>query len=177
MSAPLERVVSSEIVFRCPIFDVEHAVVELPDGRRQDRWYAVKPDAVIIVAVDDSGCFLLLREFRSAAGQEVWTLPSGRVAAGESPADAARRELREEAGVDGELELLESVRQPSASIKQTTHIFLARGLVSAPLEGDEAAGQIRVMPTMPAAAVALVEAGELDGKVARAVRLAAARLG
>ena len=66
-----------------------------PDGRR--------PAAVALVLLpDDEGraCFLITRRaktLRAHAGQ--WALPGGRIDQGESPPDAALRELREEVGL------------------------------------------------------------------------------
>jgi 8-oxo-dGTP pyrophosphatase MutT (NUDIX family) len=40
---------------------------------------------------------------RAASGQKVLALPKGHVDAGETPAQAAQREVREEAGVDADL--------------------------------------------------------------------------
>src|SRR5687767_10613843 len=96
----MEKIISSEIVFRCPVFVVEKAEVELPDGRRQERWYAVKNDAVGIVAIDDQGKILLTKEYRSAAGEVKWRIPAGGLKDGETPENGARRELREETGLD-----------------------------------------------------------------------------
>ncbi len=63
---------------------------------RRDR----PPDlrTVSAVAVGDDGRVLLLRRAPSRGG--FWQQVTGRLEAGESPADAARRELREETGAD-----------------------------------------------------------------------------
>jgi 8-oxo-dGTP pyrophosphatase MutT (NUDIX family) len=56
--------------------------------------------AVCVVSCEDACCLLITRRaptLRSHAGQ--WALPGGRRDAGESAEDAARRELREETGV------------------------------------------------------------------------------
>lgn len=63
--------------------------VERPPGVR----------AVVIVAqVDDK--LLVTKEFRVAIGDYEWSFPAGLIDAGESPAQAAARELREETGLE-----------------------------------------------------------------------------
>lgn len=49
-----------------------------------------------IIAANPSGCVMLVRH--SYHYEEVWMLPGGGLAAGESPVDAAARELAEEVG-------------------------------------------------------------------------------
>lgn len=64
----------------------------------------LRPAAVALVILsDESGaaCFVLTRRAaRMRAHKGQWALPGGRIDAGESPEDAARRELREEVGLD-----------------------------------------------------------------------------
>jgi 8-oxo-dGTP pyrophosphatase MutT (NUDIX family) len=52
------------------------------------------------VVVRDGECIVIVPARRAAGGAQVLALPKGHPEAGESPADAALREVREEAGVD-----------------------------------------------------------------------------
>ena len=62
--------------------------------------------AVVYVERDDE--ILVLKRSKGTALAGQWFLPGGAVERGELPAEGARRELREEAGIeiDGELELI-----------------------------------------------------------------------
>jgi 8-oxo-dGTP pyrophosphatase MutT (NUDIX family) len=55
------------------------------------------------VVVRDGEVVVIVPTRRSAAGRKVLALPKGHVDPGETPAEAAEREVREEAGVEAEL--------------------------------------------------------------------------
>ena len=55
-------------------------------------------DSVQIVAENKLGEILLIRQYRFGLGEYIYELPGGLIDAGEDPAVAARRELREETG-------------------------------------------------------------------------------
>lgn len=58
-------------------------------------------DAVVMILENKEGDKLLLnREFRLAVGEWVYNFPSGIIDPGESIAEAAKRELKEETGLD-----------------------------------------------------------------------------
>lgn len=58
-------------------------------------------DGVVIVMTNESEDKILLnREFRMAVGGYVYNFPAGLIDAGETPQTAARRELKEETGMD-----------------------------------------------------------------------------
>ena len=60
-----------------------------------------KPDAVVIIATNETGDKLLVnKEFRLAVGDWVYNFPAGLIDPGEKPQESARRELWEETGLE-----------------------------------------------------------------------------
>lgn len=58
-------------------------------------------DAVVLIMTDETGDKILLnREFRLATGAFVYNFPAGLIDPGETPLQSARRELKEETGLD-----------------------------------------------------------------------------
>ena len=89
--------------------------------------------AVVPVLSDPDGpdpTILLIRQFRYAAGGPLWEIPAGRLAdPGEDPADCARRELLEEAGVTASrVERLTTVWTTPGFTDEVIHIYQATAL-------------------------------------------------
>lgn len=69
-------------------------------------------------------------------GRTRWQLPKGHISEGETEADAARREVREETGCDGQVEVdlgeivfwffVSNVGKPRRRVKKTVHFFIVR---------------------------------------------------
>ena len=91
--------VSSRIAWqgRFPVFEDEIAA-DL-DGRRHTYTYlASRARAVAVLAQDEAGRVLTVREYRHPLKQVVRDLPMGSIRPDEDPRAAALRELREETG-------------------------------------------------------------------------------
>ncbi|HEY0909111.1 MAG TPA: NUDIX hydrolase, partial [Bradyrhizobium sp.] len=81
-----------------------------------------------VVALTEADEIVLVRQYRHAARRSFLELPGGMVDAGETPIEAARRELMEEAGyvVDTLIPVSALYANP-ASHTNVMHIFAARG--------------------------------------------------
>jgi 8-oxo-dGTP pyrophosphatase MutT (NUDIX family) len=98
------------------------------------------PDSVIVVAIEGDE-IVLVRQTRRGAGEETLELPAGCLEEGETPEQAAARELREECGLSAtSWRKLGSFWAAPDYSTEYVHVFEATGLAeaSAPrLEDDE----------------------------------------
>jgi len=131
-------VVDTEVIHRSPVFDVVRTAVRFPDGNTGERSLIRHPGAVALIAIDDSGRWLLVRQYRLAAGRELLEVPAGTLDPGEAPETTAQRELREETGfAASSLEHLGGTWMVPGYCNEYIHYFLATGLRSDPLAQDE----------------------------------------
>jgi ADP-ribose pyrophosphatase len=61
------------------------------------------PDSVGIIALDNKRNIVLVEQFRIATKNSLIEIPAGKIEKGETPEDAARREMNEEIGYSGKL--------------------------------------------------------------------------
>ena len=156
-----ETVLTSEQVFSGSRIKVRVDEVAMADGRHTRREVVEHPDAVVILAIRDDGNIAFVRQWRHPTGRPLLELPAGRVDPGESPADTARRELREEVGLDpARLDFARGFYVAPGFANEFLHGFIARDCTESPLEADE--DEELIVEWKPLGeAIDLVEAGEI----------------
>lgn len=76
--------------------------VQLPSGSIVPEWFVLEfPDWVNVIAITKEGQFVMEDQYRHALGQTGFELVAGVIDPGETPLEAAQRELREETGFGG----------------------------------------------------------------------------
>ena len=123
------KTISSKELIRTPIFYVTQDVALDPDGFEIKRAIVQHPGSAVVMPVDDKKRVLLVRQYRLPALKYLWELPAGRGDAGETPLQAARRELAEETGYRARKFQKLAVFFPSPGfLAEKMTIYLATGL-------------------------------------------------
>jgi putative hydrolase of HD superfamily len=98
---------------------------DLPDGNSTDWDILDDHDAAAVLAITRGGEVVLVRQYRPGPGRVLDELPGGMVDPGESPLDAAARELLEETGYRGTIEIVGSCWLMAASTRRQ-YVAVAR---------------------------------------------------
>jgi len=135
----------------------------------------MKP-GVAVLALDEEGFAHLVRTFRYAVGKECVEVVQGGVEQGEELAASARRELKEELGVEAaewiDLGLVDAI---TSQVYAPARLFLARGLTfgESDTESTESLTPVKVKFDE---AVRMVMDGEITQGISCALILKASRL-
>ena len=172
----METTVASRVEFEGRILRVRVDKVRLPDGRVTSREIAEHGASVCIVPVDSQGNVLLVRQYRKPVEDQLLEVPAGGVEPGESPLEAAVRELQEEVGFAArEIQLLSSFWISPGWCTEFMSAYLATELepASLPADYDE---NIAVVPVPLSEVEGLMRSGEIKDLKSIASLLLAVKL-
>ena len=104
--------------------------VQLPTGVIIDEYYVLEyPDWVNVIAITEDGQFVMERQYRHGLGKTCFEIPAGVMEKGETPLEAAKRELMEETGYgEGEWTNIMNVSGNSSTTNNIAHCFVAKGV-------------------------------------------------
>ncbi|SMB95169.1 NUDIX domain-containing protein [Deinococcus hopiensis] len=127
------------------------------------KWEIVRhAPAVAILTLNDSGEMLLVRQQRRAIGGATVEAPAGLIDEGETPEQAARRELQEEVGFDGDMTLLTRFYSSPGFCDEELYVFEARNLRESKLPQD-ADEELELLWMTPAAVLEGLREGTVQG--------------
>ncbi|ADP83833.1 NUDIX domain-containing protein [Pseudofrankia inefficax] len=183
MSAGYETV-ASRPVYADKVMSLRVDDVRMPGGQVAERAVLDRPAAVTIVPLDDTDRVFLLSQYRHPVGGYLIELPAGLAdKPGETPFEAARRELYEEAALRAATwHILADMRVSPGAVNQLARVYLARDLTVVPDDERYELGQagefeeadFRTEWLSLDEAVARVHAGEIQNSATVAGLLAAA---
>ena len=162
----------SEVKYQNPWISVREDKVVRPGGKDGVFGVVTMQDGITVLPMDDEENAYLAREYKYAVEDYTTEAISGGVDEGEQPIDAARRELKEEAGFDAEEMIPLGFIDPFTTvIKSRNYCFLARGLSgggSTKLDGGEV---VEIIKVPFAQAVEMAMSGEISHGASVAVIL------
>jgi ADP-ribose diphosphatase len=119
---------------------LETLALEFSNGEKRS-YHRVHPTghgAVMVVALQDAQTLLLTREYCCGFHRYELGIVRGRIDDGETPLQAAHRELQEEIGFGAKrLDYLRTLSLAPTYMAHEIHLILARDLFPSRLEGDE----------------------------------------
>jgi len=164
-----EHVVEREIIHRGRYLEFRIDHIERADGSGGTRDVVGHPGAIAVLAVDDDGRLLLVRQWRIPAAEAMLEIPAGTLdvidGVVEDPDLAARRELEEETGHRaGTWRKLAEFWTAPGFATELMHLYLATGIAGADgddrLQPDEDE-RLELLHATIDDAVAMVERGEI----------------
>ena len=124
------KTLESEYLIRRPWLTARRDKVQLPSGVINPEYYVLEyPDWINIIAITVDGRMVFERQYRHGRGEVGYEIPAGVCEPGETPEQAARRELLEETGFGGGSWRLNMVAAPNPSTSTNLcYSFIATGV-------------------------------------------------
>ena len=118
------------LVYKGVIIDFYQDTVKVPNGNVVKWDFIGHKGAAAVVAVNEDGKLLMVRQYRNALDRETLEIPAGALDSAEEPTHvAAARELEEETGFKaGKLELLIKLRTTVAFCNEKIDVYVATDL-------------------------------------------------
>ena len=173
------QVLESKVLISRPWMTLHEQRVLLPNGHQIDQFHLVEsPSWTAVLALTADFRAVMVRQYRHGAGTVSLELPAGVIDAGETPEQAARRELLEETGYAAErfFPLLTAAPEPSRGT-QMAHFFFAPDAVERSEQRQELSENIEVVFEPAATLADRAVAGDMIHGMHVAAILMAERLG
>jgi len=139
MPPEIWKTISSRPIYKNKWMGLHEDQVELPNGRTTIYGVCEFGECVGVLPFIDDNRVVMVRQYRYVHQENHrWEMPTGGIHPGESPEQAAQRELMEEAGYRADHLTWISTYYTSKSVcHETAHLFIGRKLEIAEAPPDE----------------------------------------
>lgn len=144
------KVLSKEEKYKNPWMTVTEERVIHPDGKPGLFGIVSKRDGVAVLPIDGDKLYLV-NQFRYAWNTNSIEVVCGLTDPGETPEDAARRELQEELGLKAKTLIPLGKIKPLGIMRNTSHLFLAMDLTQTETEREGSEVIEEYVTTLPEA--------------------------
>lgn len=137
--------------------------VQLPTGSIVPEWFVLEfPNWINVIAITKDGKFVMEDQYRHALGETHYELVAGVIDPGETPLEAAKRELSEETGYGGgEWKLFMTVSPNPTNHTNLSYTFLATGVEKISEQHQEATEDIHVDVFTREEVYEIIESGQM----------------
>jgi len=127
-----EKTIGRRRMFSGRLLTLDVEDVQLDDGQVTTREIVGHPGAAAVLAQDEHGRFVFVRQYRKPVDAELVEIVAGVLRQGEAPGRCARRELAEETGMRAVSLVRLGIIHPSPGYtREVLHIFFAKALPGA----------------------------------------------
>jgi 8-oxo-dGTP pyrophosphatase MutT (NUDIX family) len=157
-------VLATELLQDCAVFSVSRTLAKSPRTGEPHPFYRIdSTDWVNIVPLTPDGDVVMVRQYRHGLDDFTIEIPGGMVDPGETPMQAAGRELIEETGYRAaEIVPLGGTNPNPALFGNTLHVFLGRDVEWVEEVRNESTEETHVEVVSPAELRRLVRAGAVN---------------
>ncbi len=130
------KIVATEPAFKSKYFKIEKVTIERK-GKTFTEDILSRTPTVIILPVNEKDEIYLVSQYRDSMQERLLEVVAGHMEKGESPLEAAKKELKEETGLSAKTWKQLSTLYVSANMNAVAHIFYATDLTEGKQDLDE----------------------------------------
>ncbi|MBU1146636.1 NUDIX hydrolase [Patescibacteria group bacterium] len=153
---------SEEILHKNPWWTYKHDKFQLPNGKEGDYYYFDNPGGSMVVPILDDGRIILVRQYRYLFDKDGIEFCAGGIEDGQTPEGAARAELEEETGYQGDLKFIGEFASSQGFSKELVRVFLVKNLKKEESHPEETE-EIEILLKTPEEIDKMIESNEIWG--------------
>lgn len=132
-----EKTLDTQRIYEGAIINLRRDKVTVENGTSY-REIIEHNGGAVLAAVTDEGKMVMVRQYRKPAERVMLEVPAGKIDAGETPLETARRELKEETGyTPSEVEYMTEFYPSVGYSEEVLYLYLCTGLTAGETCPDE----------------------------------------